>query len=167
MTKARIANSSGRFPQMTRREKAVAALAATVMFLITGVVGAYWRANTVPSRPRGVSSNAVFLWAPYVGFPGPRRGWWLACSQQARHTRCTLSGVDGDAEYEGEFVPYNRNAAISADQLRIDAIKTREHKVWIGEALVPLVCLDNGEVLIPASKYEEGTRLLDQLKSNH
>jgi hypothetical protein len=152
---------------MTRCEKLVAALAATAAVLIIGVVGAYWWANTVPSRPKGVASNAVFLWAPYVGFPGPRRGWWLGCSEQAGHTRCTLSGVDGKAEYEGEFVPYDRNAAISADQLRIDAIKTREHKVWIGEALVPLVYLDNGEVLIPASKYQEGTRLLDQLKSNH
>jgi hypothetical protein len=167
MARAGIANSSGRFQQMTRREKAVAALAATVVLLIIGVAGAYWRANTLPSRPRGVSSNAVFLWAPYVGFPGPRRGWWLACSEQAGHTRCTLSGVKGDAEYEGEFVPYDRNAAISADQLRINAIKTREHKVWIGEALVPLVYLDNGEVLIPASKYEEGIRLLQQAKSNH
>jgi hypothetical protein len=167
MSKAGIANSSGRFPQMTRREKSVAALAVTPMFLIIGVVVAYWWANTVPSRPRGVSSNAVFLWAPYVGFPGRRRGWWLACSEQTGNARCTLSGVDGSTEYEGEFVPYDYKSVIPADQLRIDAIKTREHKVWVGEVLVPLVYLDNGAVLIPASKYKEGTRLLDQLKSNH
>jgi hypothetical protein len=152
---------------MTRSEKAGAALAAIVAVFIMGVVGAYWWANTVPSRPKGVSSNAVFLWAPYAGFPGPRRGWWLACSEQARHAYCVLSGVNGDIEYDGEFVPYNHQAAIPADQLRINAIKTREHKVWVGKAIVPLVYLDNGEVLIPASKYEEGTRLLDQLKSNH
>jgi hypothetical protein len=167
MTKATIANSLGRFPQMTRCEKAVATLGATAALLIVGIAGAYWRANTVPSRPRGVSSTAVFLWAPFVGFPGPRRGWWLACSERSGQVHCMLSGVDGKTEYEGQFAPYNHDATISNDQLRIDAIKTREHKVWIGEALVPLVYLENGQVLIPASKYEEGTRLLNQLKSNH
>jgi hypothetical protein len=152
---------------MTRSGKSGAILAAIVAFLITCLAGGYWWANTVPSRPRGVAFNAVFLWAPYVGLPGPKRGWWLACSEQAGHTRCTLSGVDGNTEYEGEFVPYDRDAEISADQLRVDVIKTRDHKLWVGEALVPLVYLDNGRVLIPADKYEEGTRLLDQLKSNH
>lgn len=152
---------------MTRSEKAATAFAVVVAVFIVGVVGAYWWANTVPSRPKGVSSNAVFLWAPYVGFPGPRRGWWLACSEQTGHNRCTLSGVDGNAEYEGEFVPYGRKPAIPADQLRIDPIKTREHKVWVGEALVPLVYLDNGEVLVPASKYEEATQFLEQRKPNH
>jgi len=117
---------------MTWFEKAAAAFAAIVVVCIFGVAGAYWWANTVPSRPKGVSSNAVFLWAPYVGLPGPRRGWWLACSEQIGHTRCTLSGVDGNTEYEGEFIPYDRNAAIPTE-----------------------------------SKYEEGARLLDQLKSNH
>jgi hypothetical protein len=152
---------------MTRCGKVLAVLAATGGVLIISVVGAYWWTNTVPSRPKGVASNAVFLWAPYVGAPGPRRGWWLGCSEQTGHTRCTLSGVDGNTEYEGEFVPYDHNAAISADQLRIDANKTRENKVWIGEVLVPLVYLDNGEVLVPTSKYQECKRLLDQLKSNH
>lgn len=134
---------------------------------VIGVVGAYWWSNTVPSRPKGVASDAVFLWAPYVGFPGPRRGWWLVCSEQAGHIYCTLSDVNGNLEYNGQFVPYDRQAAIFANELRIDTIKTREHKVWVGEALVPLVYLDDGEVLIPASKYEEGTRLLDQLKPHH
>ncbi len=169
-TGKRFANSSGSVTeavQLTRSEKVGLAFGATVAILVFGVVGSYWWANTVPSRPKGVSSNAVFLWAPYVGFPGPRRGWWLACSEQLGHNRCTLSGVDGDVEYEGEFVPYGRKAAIPRDQLSIDAIKTRDHKVWVGEALVPLIYLQNGEVLIPASRYEEGKRLLDQLKSTH
>jgi hypothetical protein len=51
---------------------------------------------------------------------------------------------------------------IPADQLKIDAIMTREHKIWVGEALVPLVYLKNGEILIPATKYQEGARALNQ-----
>src|SRR5216110_2681623 len=114
---------------MTRAEKALFALAATVMVLIIGIVGAYWWANTVPSPPKGVPATAVFLWGPHVGFPGPRRGWWLVCSEEAGHNRCTLTGIDGNVQYDGEFVPYGHKAAIPASQLKIDPVKTREHKV--------------------------------------
>jgi hypothetical protein len=152
---------------MTSFEKAVYTVAALMVFLIAGLVGAYWWAGRVPSRPKGVAANAVFLWAPHVGFPGPRRGWWLSCWENAGHNRCKLSDVDGNAEYEGEFVPYGDKGSLPTNQLKIDAEKTSEHKVWIGSALVPLVCLENGEVLIPASKYHEGARLLEQLKPNH
>jgi hypothetical protein len=148
-------------------EKAFDVLAATLGVLIAGVVGVYWWANTVPSRPKGVPTNAVFLWGPNVGFPGPRRGSWLACSEAAGHNRCTLSGIEGDIEYEGEFVPYGRKGSIPASQLKIDQTKTRENGVWVGETLVPLVYLKDGEVLIPASKYAEGALLLDQLKWSH
>jgi hypothetical protein len=141
-------------------------IAVIVAVLIAGIAGAYWWANTVPSRPQGVSGNAVFLWAPYVGFPGPRRGWWLVCWEADGRNRCQLNGVDGSIEYEGEFVPYRRKGPVPASQLKIDPTKTREHKVWVGDALVPLVYLDNGEILIPTSQYEEGRRLLDQLKSS-
>ena len=148
-------------------EKVVYALATIVALLILGLVGAYWWAGTVPSRPKAVAPNAVFLWAPHVGFPGPRRGWWLSCGENAGHNHCKLSDVDGNTEYDGEFVQYGSKGSVPVDQLKIDSEKTREHKLWIGSALVPLVYLDNGEVLIPASKYEDGVQLLEQLKPNH
>jgi len=154
-------------PRMTPFEKAVYTAAALVTLMIAGLVGAYWWSSRVPSRPRGVAANSVFLWAPHVGFPGPRRGWWLSCWENAGHNLCKLSDFDGNAEYEGEFVPYGDKGALPADQLKIDPEKTRENKVWIGSALVPLVCLENGKVLIPASKYQEGARLLEQSKPNH
>lgn len=152
---------------MTLFEKATYAVAAGIALLIVGLVVAYWWAGRIPSRPKGVAANAVFLWAPHVGFPGPRRGWWLSCSEDAGHNRCKLSDVDGNTEYEGEFVPYGDKGPVPADQLKINPEKTRDNKVWIGSALVPLVFLQNGKVLIPASKYEEGARLLEQLKPNH
>jgi hypothetical protein len=55
-------------------------VAITIVLIVGGIGGAYWWANTPPSRPRGVPSNAVWLWAPYVGLPGPKRGIWLSCS---------------------------------------------------------------------------------------
>jgi hypothetical protein len=148
-------------------EKAIYAVAVIAALLIIGLVGAYWWAGQIPSRPKGVAANAVFLWAPHVGFPGPRRGWWLSCSEDVGHNRCKLCDVDGNTEYEGEFVPYGDKGSVPTDQLKIDPEKTRDNKVWIGSALVPLVCLENGEVLIPASKYQDGARLLEQRKPNH
>src|SRR2546421_1171471 len=152
---------------MTQSERAVYFVAATVALLIVGAIGAFWWAGTVPSRPKGVAANAVFLWAPHVGLPAPKRGWWMACWENAGRNYCKLSGIDGNPEFEGEFVPYGRKGPFQADQLRIDPTKTREQKVWVGSALVPLVHLENGQVLIPASKYEEGVRLLEQLNPNH
>lgn len=148
-------------------EKICYTLLTIVVMLILGLVGAYWWAATVPSRPKAVAPNAVFLWAPHVGFPGPRRGWWLSCAEGAGQDHCKLSDVDGNTEYEGGFVPYLSKHSVPVDQLKIDSEKTGEHKLWIGKALVPLVYLENGEILIPASKYQEGVQLLEQLRSNH
>jgi hypothetical protein len=136
---------------MTSFEKGVYTVAALMALLIAGLVGASWWSGTVPSRPKGVATNAVFLWAPHLGFPAPRRGWWLSCWEMPGTIFASLSDFDGNAEYEGEFVPYADKGVLPTDQLKIDPEKTRENKVWIGNALVPLVCLENGEVLIPAS----------------
>jgi hypothetical protein len=151
---------------MSLFEKAVYTVAAIIVLLIAGVVGAYWWSGTVPSRPKGVAANAVFLWAPYVGFPGPRRGSWLLCWENAGHNGCRLSDVDGNTEYEGDFVQYGDKGPLGVDQLKIDPEKSRDLKVWVGHAFVPLVYLENGKILIPANKYEEGRRLLEHLKPN-
>jgi hypothetical protein len=149
---------------MTLFEKAAYTVAAGIALLIVGLVLAYWWAGLIPSRPQGVAANAVFLWAPHVGFPGAKRGWWLSCWDSAGHDRCKLSDVHGNPEYEGEFVLYGDKGSVPADQLNIDPEKTSDNKVWVGSELVPLVFLQNGKVLIPASKYEEGARLIQQVK---
>src|SRR5882724_9635294 len=78
------------------------------------------------------------------------------CPQPAR---CALSDIDGTLKYEGEFLPYV--AGVAVGKLDIDAEKAREYKIWVGDALVPIVYLKNGEILIPSSRYEEGKRILD------
>jgi len=45
-------------------------------------------------------------------------------------------------------------------------MKTRDNKVWVGRALVPLVYLENGDILIPAAKFEDGVRLLQRLEQS-
>ncbi|MCU1296460.1 MAG: hypothetical protein JWO91_738 [Acidobacteriaceae bacterium] len=73
--------------------------------------------------------------------------------------------MNGNTEYYGKFLPYSGKDVIRTDKLKIDARKTRENTVWIGTELVPLVYLEDGMILIPRAKYEDGVRLLDQLKS--
>ena len=58
-----------------------------------------------------------------------------------------------------------RRGFVASDQLKIDPEKTRDNKVWIGEALVPLVYLQNGEILIPVDKYDEGARLVEKART--
>jgi hypothetical protein len=142
-------------------EKVAISLGAVIGVLALGIVGAYWWLNIVPARPAEVASDAVFLWAPHVGLPAPRRGQWLSCRREAATLyRCTLTQISGRVEYVGEFVPYPRSGPVAGIESAIDAEKSREQEIWIGDALVPLVHLTNGTVLIPASKYQEGTRLL-------
>lgn len=139
-------------------------LTALMTLFMGGLIVAYWWSNKIPSHPKGVSSNAVFLWAPYVGLPAPRRGSWMACWEESSHNRCRLSSVDGDTKYEGEFVPYGRKGVVPGDQLKIDPNKTRENSVWVEDQLVPLVYLENGEILLPAGKYEEAAHILTDRK---
>lgn len=155
---------------MTSIKKAfyIVALLAIPILLIVWLVALEFLANRVPGRPREVARDAVFLWAPAVGFPGglPRRGWWLACWEEAGRDLCKLSDIDGQTMYEGEFIRYGDRGSVTGKELQIDASKSMEEKVWVGHELVPLAFLKNGEVLIPASAYDEGVRLLAESKSH-
>jgi hypothetical protein len=149
---------------MTLFEKMSVALGIILFVLVAVFFGAYWWSTKTPHRPKQVASNAVFLWAPYVGFPAPRRGWWLSCSNEAGHDLCRLSDIDGNTEYHGEFVTYGTMTAIPESQLRIDPKRSTDHKIWVGDTLVPLVYLTNGDILIPRESYGAGVRLLEHLK---
>jgi hypothetical protein len=124
-------------------------------------------ANRVPRRPKGVGQNAVFLWAPAVGFPGglPRRGWWLACREAAGRDHCNLSDINGRTEYEGEFIRYGDRGAESDGELQIDASESADNKVSVGNILVPVVYLKNGKILVPASAYDQAARLMTKPES--
>lgn len=144
---------------------AVYAVAAIIAALTFGLIGTYRLANTIPSRPKGVPGSAVFLWAPPVGFPGlPRRGWWLSCWVQGERDHCSLSDINGNAEYQGDFLRYGDKRSLTQDELQIDSEKTAdiETKLWNGNVFVPIVFLRNGEILIPANLYEDGVRLLQR-----
>lgn len=148
---------------MSLLEKFVYIISAILALLVLGIVGGYWWSNTTPNRPSTVPNGAVFLRAPATGAPGPPRGQWLACWESNGHILCSLSSKNGSTEFEGEFVPYRGEVTVPADQLKINLSKTTNEKsIWSGNTWVPLIFLDNGEVLIPVAKYEEGKRIIDQ-----
>jgi hypothetical protein len=148
-------------------DKSVLTLAAIMAAIILYFVIGYWLARQIPRRPKAVSANAVFLWAPHVGLPGPRRGWWLVCWPSEARNRCRKSDIDGRTLFEGDFTPYRRKTALGAEELRIVANKTQDaRQFWLENTWVPMVYLENGEVLIPVARYEEGKGILDQRKSS-
>ena len=144
-------------------KKVALTLTAILVVVVTGIAASYWWSNRVPSRPKNVSPGAVFLWAPYVGLPAARRGWWMGCERKPpQRTWCTLSDVDATLNYEGEFLPYVEG--VSLGKLEIDAEKTREEKIWVRDALVPIVYLKNGDILIPSANYKTGKQVLEKQK---
>jgi len=145
---------------MTVVEKLGTALGAIVVFLIAAFFVSFWWSTKTPRRPASVAKNAVFLWAPHVGLPAPRRGWWLSCRYDGGHDYCTLSDMHGNTEYDGEFTTYRTETAELGKQLIIDPDRTTEQKIWVGEKLVPLVYLQNGTILIPRENYGAGVRAL-------
>lgn len=155
--------------RMNRIKKAfyVAGVLAIPILLVGWLIALELFSNKVPGRPRRVARSAVFLWAPAVGFPGglPRRGEWLACWEDAGRDHCKLSDIDGRPEYEGEFIRYGDRGAVEDKELQIDASKSAESRVWVGNVPVPLAFLNNGKVLIPASAYDQGVRLLTKSES--
>jgi len=138
---------------------------SVVALVVAAVPLSFWWANTVPSRPGSVAQDAVFLWAPHVGLPAPKRGWWLVCTQNQMRNQCKLSSKLGVTQFEGDFVPFNRPGPIAAPDLVIDVRRTeRAQKYFIGDALVPLVYLEDGGILIPLAKLKEGSNAIKQMQ---
>ncbi len=145
---------------MKERSKVVVVL-CIALALMFSIIAAYWWSNREPSKPKDVPQSAVFMWAPYDGIPGPRRGWWLHCDQKTTSFWCTVNQVDGTLKYQGEYIPYHIGTEIAATNLRIDAVKSRKFGVWIEHKNIPIIYMQNGEILIPASRYEEGKQILN------
>jgi hypothetical protein len=142
--------------------------------LITGVIAVlsiavlseiYLVSNSEPSRPPNVTSDAVFLWAPYVGFPSPRRGWWISCREEKNRISCTESEIDGLVKFAGQYQIYRQNTDNATTNSLIDAKKSRDFGVFINHKYVHLIYLKNGAVLIPKMMYEEGKAEIDKAQS--
>lgn len=149
-----------RLRQLETFERIVAILTTIVVVGIASIVGGYWWSNSTPSRPKSVPPNAVFLRAPATGMPGAPRGQWLACWEVRERDRCRVSSKNGDTEFEDTFITYDRRA-VRNSQLRIDVgPRSKTQLTWLGNGWVPLIQLEDGTLLIPESRYEEGMKII-------
>ncbi len=74
---------------------------------------------------------------------------------------CKSTMVDGTVLLEDEYLLYGPGHELSADQLKIDLAKTGQEYVHAPNGFpTPLIHLQNGDILIPATRYQEGILLL-------
>src|SRR5215470_17017890 len=109
----------------TERILAVTAkvMIGVVLLGVIGIFAAYWWANTPPNRPRAVSARAVWLWAPAVGLPAPKRGMWVSCmTNPDNRSYCRMQDKKGQIIYEGRFAT-NEKAMTTVGPMEIDVQK--------------------------------------------
>jgi hypothetical protein len=135
------------------------------LVVVIGIFCAYWWANTPPDRPRGVSANAVWLWAPAVGLPAPKRGMWVSCivNPQDKRPHCQTHDKNGRLKYAGSFALQKvSKATVEGQGMEIDVGKMSFLlSVFIDQELVPLVVLKNGDVLIPTAAFDQGLEIFN------
>jgi hypothetical protein len=152
---------------MTRLDKRLinAAVAVTVL---AAIAGAYRWSNTPPKHPKGVSTDAVFLWAGHLGLPAPKHGTWIECWTDVTNdvNKCRLTEMNGTRAYEGVFVA-DRGGMVPQSKLKIESEPTSDATYWVRfDAMrgAPLVYLRSGVVLIPKDGYREGLATLEHLR---
>ncbi len=164
---------------MTRLEKRVSWIVGIAVLVLAALLRLnLWWANTAPARPANVPSTAGYYGGLSTPFPASRRGDWVDCwlDSEQNVDRCRVTFVDGRLLYEGVYLPYQAKAPIPQGELSIDsgAMSRAQEQVEVdasgkessepGLQVVPLVYLNNGEVLIPQQSYEAGKQRLDELR---
>ncbi len=131
----------------------------TVIFV--ALVMLWWEGHH-PRRPRTVSSNALYVLPNNVPFTLHKTGYWLDCwfDQAANVDRCKLTDEKGTGSFEDVFLPCVGQTPLPQSQMVLNA-------KWTGDAWtrspdktinVPVVKLENRQILLPKSFYAEAKR---------
>lgn len=145
---------------------------------ILSLVGIYAWYNTAPRRPRTVSPTAVYYEGLAEPFKVEQHGIWVICwfDQVANVDKCRNSAFDGRLVYEGVYVPYNsRNPIPQAEliiasktmneaQEDVEVFATNEESSKPGFYGIPLIYLENGNILIPKKALKEANARLEELE---
>jgi len=127
--------------------------------VIVVVMVVLWWAGRPPQRPHGVSSNALHVEPNNVGFTLHKTGYWLDCwfDKGANVDRCRLTSAKGTRSFEDVFLPCVGQTPLPQSELVLNAR-------WTGNTWaesqdkrinVPVVYLENGQILLPQSLYTE------------
>ena len=127
----------------------------TVIVLAVGVL---WWLGYKPRRPRAVSSNALYVLPNNVPFALHKTGYWLDCwfDQNAKVDRCKLTDENGNGAFEDVFLPCVGQTPLPQSEL---VFKRFTGDTWTQSrdkrANVPVVYLDNGQMLLSRSLFAE------------
>ena len=129
----------------------------TVITLAAAMI--WWEGHT-PRRPRNVSSNALYVLPNNVPFTLNKTGYWLECwfDKQASVDRCKLTDDKGTVYFDDVFLPCEGQTPIPQSEL---VFKPRwTGRVWTRSngVNVPVVYLEDSQVLLPQSFYAEAKR---------
>ncbi len=130
------------------------------VIILTAIV--LWWEGHKPRRPPTVSSNALYVLPTNVPFTLHKTGYWLDCwfDEHANVDRCKLSDEDGTGSFEDAFLPCVGQTPLPQRELVFNTrwtgyIWTRSPDKGIN---APVVHLENGQILLPQSFYEEAKR---------
>ncbi len=100
-------------------------------------------------RPPNVPSDAVLVQLA-------KGGVWQRCTLEATagKNRCQIFNWKGGLIYDENFLPYDQGPTVGASDLRIPRYVPAVGPDW--------VCLENGRILLPASRFDQLKSFLDK-----
>ena len=100
-------------------------------------------------RPPSVPSDAVLVQLA-------KGGVWQHCEVEAStgKDRCQIFNWRGGLLYDEIFLPYDQGPSVTTSDLRIPRYVPAVGPDW--------VCLENGRILLPASRFDELKAFLDK-----
>jgi hypothetical protein len=131
------------------------AVLGTVLILAASFL---WWVGHKPGRPHTVSSNALYVLPNNVPYTLHKTGYWLECKFDPHENvdRCKLTGENGNAVFEDVFLPCVGQTPLPQSEL---VFKRLTGDTWTQspdkKVNVPVVYLDNGQMLISRSLYAE------------
>jgi hypothetical protein len=100
-------------------------------------------------RPRNVPSDAVFVQLE-------KSGVWQRCSIEPAtgFVRCQIFSEKGRTEHDESFFPYDEGPTVQPSELTVASKDPDAGLHWI--------CLNNGRILMPGSRYDYVKAVLDK-----
>jgi hypothetical protein len=136
---------------------------ASVALLSLSVFYFFWIGKPA-KRPAGVPSKAIFIEESSVPFRRPS-GIWLYCwmDNKTDTDRCRITDENGAVVYEDVFLAYQGVYPVPEVDLMLNK-KTGGLGLSVneGQVVIPLVFLENRQILIPKSYYQAGKRMLER-----
>ena len=133
-----------------------------VVIVIILAAGVLWWEGHKPRRPRSVSSSALYVLPNNVPFTLHKTGYWLDCwfDGRANVDRCKLTNENGTMSFEDVFLPCIGHTPLPQSVL---VFNTRWTGYWWTRSPdkrnnVPVVVLEDREVLLPQSFFAEAQR---------